>query len=984
MTVHQLHSPPYAAPEHAAGRTDGRSDLYSLGVTMIELLQGMDAKLSSNSDPRQLLEDLSIPDDATHYLRSLVSKDPEERPRTAKLALIELKRLLVWHPEKTSERRPDLRIILTRTVLQRAQALLGAPDEAEARRSLVDDLSDGREPPTLSPNRRWRGDWKDESAIPLDLCGRELQFQGHFDKDGTGALVLVGVNYLPSTVLERRREESLSLGQRLVFEGRAPHQRVDADALIEMLADKAAAKAAADQEETENALFERWRSVLDAKTELEARREEPLVFHGWTEDHGVVTFSVRHQVDERYLDQVRRAPLPGGQAVIGTVVEIGDEEVGLLVESGSLENLPTEGQLLIDRVASRRAIDRQRQALNTIREKVGAREDLGELLVHPDRAGPTAARMVNSFFQELDEPKREAIEVALSSPDFTLVQGPPGTGKTTFITELIAQVIAGTPDARVLLSSQTHVAVDNAAVKLGDLTDIRVVRVGNEEKVDPSASHLTVGRRLRAWHAEATEKSEKWLERWGQGRGVSTDSLKAYGAMAELSVANRNIARIAVRLAELGEEELRLLEVLTDPARPTAGSANTGGLVVDSEDELAALQDDMQARRRELENLEEDRTRQANALLGLLELEQLPNEQDEIERLVDERFAVADIDLEQYQGLARLRDEWLVRFGQGDDFTEALLSDAQVVAGTCVGLAGALDEQSPFDLVIVDEVSKATPTEALVPMAVSRRWVLVGDERQLPPYADAELVDEGLLESHCLERGDLEETLFSQLDPGLPEDRRLVLSEQHRMLPAIGEVISHCFYEDKLTSARSGSSSFESLGEVFPAAVTWYSTARLSGRRESRTGTTFWNEAEMRVIRELLNKLQSVSSAKDERLEVAVISGYGGQARRLQRDLRPNDSKWSHLDLHVHPVDSFQGQERDVVIYSITRSNRQGQLGFLRSERRINVALSRAKDALIIVGDDRFCARADGGQGALARVINHIRDRPDCELTSPR
>ena len=100
MTVHELHSPPYAAPEHAVGRTDGRSDLYSLGVTMIELLAGSSSRLTSTSDPMQLLDGLSIPDDATHYLRSLVSSDPEDRPQNAKLALVELTRLLVWHPEE--------------------------------------------------------------------------------------------------------------------------------------------------------------------------------------------------------------------------------------------------------------------------------------------------------------------------------------------------------------------------------------------------------------------------------------------------------------------------------------------------------------------------------------------------------------------------------------------------------------------------------------------------------------------------------------------------------------------------------------------------------------------------------------------------------------------------------------------------------------------------------------------------------------------
>jgi superfamily I DNA and/or RNA helicase len=111
-----------------------------------------------------------------------------------------------------------------------------------------------------------------------------------------------------------------------------------------------------------------------------------------------------------------------------------------------------------------------------------------------------------------------------------------------------------------------------------------------------------------------------------------------------------------------------------------------------------------------------------------------------------------------------------------------------------------------------------------------------------------------------------------------------------------------------------------------------------------------------------------------------VISGYGEQARRIQRDLRPGDSKWSHLDIHVHPIDSFQGQERDVVLYSVTRSNVDNDLGFLRSERRINVALSRAKDALVIVGDHRFCARARQGNNPFAKVLSHIQASKECRL----
>ena len=124
-----------------------------------------------------------------------------------------------------------------------------------------------------------------------------------------------------------------------------------------------------------------------------------------------------------------------------------------------------------------------------------------------------------------------------------------------------------------------------------------------------------------------------------------------------------------------------------------------------------------------------------------------------------------------------------------------------------------------------------------------------------------------------------------------------------------------------------------------------------------------------------MNRLQERAAVNDERLDVAVISGYGEQARRVQRDLRPHDPKWTHLAIDVHPVDSFQGQEMRRGHLFGHRSNAENDLGFLRSDRRINVAMSRAKDALIIVGDHRFCRQARGGDNPFAKVLAHIEGR---------
>jgi hypothetical protein len=973
LTVSDLHSKPYAAPERDSGEIDERSDLYSLGVTMIDLLGPR--RLSPSDVPVDAVRHLQLDPDAYHFLSSMVAADPKARPLTAKLAITELDRLLVWSPPPEAVR-PRLRVAVTTTVINAGRAALGISNEAAVRRRLIRDLT--IEAPSIVRDRRSPSGWDPEHEVALDVVGQELLFSARFDREGTGTLVLRGLRPVPPNLLERRRDDAIELMHELIFEGRIADGRGGADQLIEALSTHELAGREAELARAETQLFDRWSAVLEAKTALEARREQPIAYKSVRREGDLLLFSVGADINESYVGQTRRIPLPGGGAVVGGVAQVGDGEIGLAPERGYVDALPDQGQLLIDRVASRRAIDRQKRALADLREDDAARSDFGELLVHPHRAAPLAPLSLGPFLQDLDEPKRQAVEAALASPDFTLVQGPPGTGKTTFIAELVAQLLNARPDARVLLSSQTHVAVDHAAVKIDSLPGSRrMVRVGRSVLVDTKARHLTVSEQLQQWHREARTRGQAWLDEWGQARGISSEALEAYALAAELANAVQAQRRLETKLVTLGEEEEGLLNRLTDPNRPAPSTASTGEMLNDEEDELAAVQDEAETHRAELTHTCEERERTTTRLKEVLGIDGQVDTAA-VELALRTRFPVGASDLEAYRDLLALQDEWLLRFGQGDGFDQALLAQAQVVAGTCIGLAGALDDQDVFDMAIVDEVSKATPTEALVPMIRSRSWVLVGDDRQLPPYLDSGLIDEGLLEGYDLHREDLEETLFSQLAT-LPEDRRRVLSVQHRMLRPIGKLISRCFYDDGLASSRPDRSELSSLA-TFPAPVTWYSTAKLRGRREKKVGTTYWNESELRLIRTLVGQLQARAQQADEHLEIAVIAGYGEQARRVRRDLRPHDPKWSHLMIDVHPVDSFQGQERHVVIYSVTRSNASNNLGFLRSERRINVALSRAQDALIIVGDARFCARARDGNNPFATVLEHIKTHEGCVL----
>lgn len=981
MTVSDFRSRPYSPPERDTDGSCLQGDLYSLGVTAIDLLGGLESRPPADADPRRLLDDLTLPDDARAFLADLIEVDPRKRPYSAKVALTDLNRLLTWSqvPEFGASS-PILKVVLTRGMLRRARALLGAGTEAKARLLVQADLQDPEGLTALGlDDRDGLSLDGEEHSIALNLVGAELLYGARFDRDGTGTVLVTSVNMVPPSLLERRREQALELTHRLQFDGHAPGQRAVADNLIRALSERAADIAAENLGREESQLLERWRNVLMAKSELESRREDPLPYSGWAREDRVVTFHVSQEVGEQYLDQMRRVPVPGGGAVIGEVIEAGKGEIGIAVLKGDIEALPDMAKLLVDRGPSRRAIERQKQALDALHNGSAARQDLARLLTNPADVAPLVAIQHGPFEQVLDEAKQDAVEAALASPDFTLVQGPPGTGKTTFIVELIVQLLASRPEARVLLSAQTHVAVDNAVTRLAELANLRIVRVGRPDRIDESATSLTAESQLALWRQEATGRAKAWLREWGLGHGISVEALSGYAVAAELRVDMQECQRLDSRIAILEKEADRLTSLAADPQREAPSSASSGEMLSDIEDELAAVQDELEMRRAESDRIRASVAEHQARAGGYIGLE-ASSTLDDLEAFLEQQFPVDAKDLERYRQLAELQDEWLTRFGQSGDFTGALLGRAQVVAGTCVGLAAALGDAGHFDLAIVDEVSKATPTEALVPMIRSNRWVLVGDERQLPPFVDSGLVDQDLLEENGLRRVDLEETMFTQLGAALPPDRHRVLSTQHRMLRPIGDLISECFYQGTLESSRGSNSDFRCLRQALPAPVTWYSTAMLPDKAEQHLGTTYWNGAELREIRRLLTRLQDGAATENETLEVAVITGYGEQARRLQRDLRPNDPRWTNLDLHVHPVDSFQGQERDLVIYSVTRSNDQANLGFLRSERRINVALSRARDGLVIIGDHQFCAGADEGTNPFSDVLEKIGSLDGCEL----
>jgi hypothetical protein len=200
------------------------------------------------------------------------------------------------------------------------------------------------------------------------------------------------------------------------------------------------------------------------------------------------------------------------------------------------------------------------------------------------------------------------------------------------------------------------------------------------------------------------------------------------------------------------------------------------------------------------------------------------------------------------------------------------------------------------------------------------------------------------------------------------------------MVKAIGELISYAFYDGKLNSPKTRPD--VTFPGAFPKPVTWLSTSEMPDSTESRRGQSFYNDAECRVVRDALAQIDFIARRRGRTYDVALIAGYVSQVKALEDVIRDRLHEWSGLSIKCSTVDAFQGSEAEVCIYSVTRSNKNGRLGFLREKPRLNVALSRGRSALIIVGDDLFC-RGIVGENPFRKVLDFIESNTaSCERRS--
>jgi hypothetical protein len=694
-----------------------------------------------------------------------------------------------------------------------------------------------------------------------------------------------------------------------------------------------------------------------------------------------------------------------GPPIYGSVVTVDPEGVVVEVTSIRQAALPAAGVLRLRVDDNQRAI-RLRAIERVVRERHTLRW-VGPVLTGAEPAplgsAPRWAASQASDASDFTDGQARALVGATAADDVYLIQGPPGTGKTTVIAELV-RFLAHERGARVLLSSRSHRAIDNALDRL-DGIQLQVLRLGQSHKVTGAGQERLLSEVVRLAETEIPPRQAPVRATLLSYQQALTEACAALARVDSLhSAIAAGDAAIAERLADIEawhEEALRQLNArrVADDAADFAdwrtlprawltrwfGSADREARDRRAADRLDARERALLERadfvhlrahvaglRDELQDTVTHFPSPPPAPGGLSSPSIALDAAGSVRASLSEvRQARAQLEL----AIAALHDWWkLVEEPKG--VTGCLVANTDVIAATAIGVDsgrdGARIADLDFDVAIIDEASQAHLMELVVPLSRARALVLVGDHRQLPPYFD------GDLRQRCIAAGIspewLDTSVFEFLWERIPTSHRARLDVQFRMPAAVADFLGNAFYEGDLASAPWKHPWYTPpVSDVFGAAVVFVDTSDDPQRAETPLTQGFSNRCEAELCARIGATLPADRS-------LGVIAPYAAQVGAIRQSLARAgglSARDPWLVDNVATVDSFQGQERDVVIVSLTRSNPEGAVGFLGDLNRLNVTLSRAREQLVIVGDLSTLSARVGARGGGPRreaFATFIRD----------
>lgn len=627
----------------------------------------------------------------------------------------------------------------------------------------------------------------------------------------------------------------------------------------------------------------------------------------------------------------------------------------------------------------------------------------------------------------------DALDRGAGADDYLLVLGPPGTGKTTVILDWVRHFVA--QGQRVLITSQSNMAVDNVLERLAQEDDLQCVRLGNETKVSSAVRKILIDNFAINIQQSLIDRISDCKKKLSNNANELDGCRKKFPKIKNYKIELNKLKKEKVRYlkkADSYEMELNgVLCKLTDLSRTLEKyecdhrfkaaryqhRLNAKGFfsliskalsrfdafsLTRTEKTIAKIKNDihqLDINKSLAEGVLEDQKKLIDeATEAINDLESAFRNFIDVSNLIIPELSLVSSDglinfnekeaesnikkrFDQYQSLLRIVETWENVFSgeRQRSIYQLLLSMVDVVGATCIGInTNRTFKDIPFDVVIVDESGQIQLHNLIVPLSRAPKAILVGDHKQLPPVVQEEIGQELLAR-------DVDDSLYGKswfeiLWDKAPKDRRAMLDTQFRCPSSISEFVSKQFYDGKYMAGPNTGPEFKKpIFSFFQKTMVFIDTSHfpeskrreISIRQQDRP-VVKGNPLETSLVLDVLERALAERPELASNNGIGIIVPYANHVKEIQKEIRTNrvgllKSIKIPLNELVASVDSFQGQERDLIIMAFTRSNYSGSVGFLSDWRRLNVAMTRTKKQLVMVGDLSTLKKIDRRKGEHAR-----------------
>lgn len=602
----------------------------------------------------------------------------------------------------------------------------------------------------------------------------------------------------------------------------------------------------------------------------------------------------------------------------------------------------------------------QRSAFQALLEGKAANENILNILISNEYKPIDEVEYIKS--DRLTDSQQKAINKALSVDDFLLVQGPPGTGKTEIIVEMIQRF--SEQGKKVLISSKNNLAVDNVLEKCID-RNIKCIRLGRPEsvKIEKVKSVLVDVFSLNI-QKEIDESTRQYQDTVKEEREISKEKLnhayKLKDAVFDHEKVSKKLVwskiilfffKILAFLRIIRKDSGKYLRRLSNVSEYTEQKETLKNLI-DTEVNYLGFESKIVWKRSVGHSYIENK------------IQYFLNRIGDVPKKID------------------ITDKWLEDLSLRQDvLTEVTAEDIKVIGATCIGVnTNKLFNNIEYDVAIIDEAGQITLHDVIVPISKAKKVIVIGDHMQLPPVTDDDFINKAREEFKEMEVDFYEtykQSLFEKLFYEADESHKIMLDTQFRMHENIAEPISQLFYGGNY---KTGCKTEHRLIDIagFKDPMVFLDTTELEDKYETVTvidqetkQVAYTNPTEARIIASVLERLiiplqdgLTVLDYKGEKKidlgDLGIITPYKAQIKCI-KDAIYNRLSQGHLNkaqienilskIEIDTVDSFQGRDKEIILYSFVRSNKECKIGFLDELRRLNVTITRAKRLIIMVGD---------------------------------